>query len=41
MKCSEGGLTWPAILDLDVVEFLEALDAAEELEKRIAKASKR
>jgi len=40
MKCSKGGLTWPVILEMDVEDFNAALDAAEELEKRIAKAMK-
>jgi hypothetical protein len=40
MKCSKGGLTWPVILDMEVCDFSAALEAAVELEKRIAKAAK-
>lgn len=40
MKCSKGGFTWPVILEMDVDDFEAALEAGQELENRIAKASK-
>lgn len=41
MKVSKGGFTWRDILDLDAVDFNEVFEASEELEKRIAEATKR
>lgn len=39
MKVSKGGFTWPAILDLEVDDFGDAVTAAQKLEERINKAS--
>lgn len=37
MKFTEGGFTWADIMDLYDVDFIEALDAAEDLTKRLAR----
>jgi len=38
MKCSKGGISGDFIMEMSTVDFMEALDAAEELEAEIAKA---
>lgn len=40
MKCSKGGVTLDAALEIDREEFDEWLEAANDLEKRIAEAMK-
>lgn len=41
MKCSKGGFTAEFIMEMDTDDFIEAIEAAEELEAEIAEAMKK